>query len=478
MPVQGARGRGCCKLKTFFKSNSFRFIIALIAVIIAALVITMIPTLHTDMTHNKLMTLTNEFSARLKALDTDVEAYLIAENTDSNNNLWIDEVLTKADQLSDRFTYSLVDSGSTKLGAVNALANGKSLMEGNVVVSANGRSLVLDDSYLAAIEFDENYYYYYGTYMYTRADFTLQSAMCNVIDYLLNDDLPAIHVFTGHGENGMDGKLYDVAYQNNFIVKETSELTDDVKVLLVCNPAAPLTDAEKASVSDFLKNGGKLMFMSSYTTEMGGWDEILADYGMKMLPGTLFESSAKYYYSADYPYVTKPVMRSDAYTDALIEANASVILPIASPLARSDVRRAGLNTSILFTTSDTAYHKSDLAHTATASQEENDETGTFVSGMVAREGDTVVLWVPSSMFITESSELMANGGNSAFLSAVLSDMAALSPVERTVTGQSLLSDYVQIPAATAYIALFSLPLICLILGFLFVQLKKPRKKAA
>lgn len=465
-------------MKSFFKSNSFRFIIALVAVVVIAVALTMLPTLHADMTHNQLMTLTDEFTACVKGLDEDVQAYLLADNTDSNNNLWIDEVLTKAAKLNDRFTYEMVGSTSSKLGEVNALANGKSLVDGNIVLSANGRSLVLDDEYLAAIEYDEMYYYYYGEYMYTRADFTLQSAMVNVIDYLTDDSLPVIHMLTGHGESGVDGELYDIAYQNGFTVEETSEFTDDINVLIVCNPAAPLSDAEKDAATDFLKNGGKLIFMSAYTTDMTGWDEILADYGMQTLSGALFESAAKYYYSADYPYVTKPVMRSDAYTDALIEAGVKVVLPIASPLTRSDVRRAGLNTSILFTTSENAYYKSDLATTVTTALEENDEVGTFVSGMVAREGDTVILWIPSSMFITESSELMADGGVSAFLSGVLTDMAALPGVERVQDGQSLLSEYVQIPATTAYIALFSLPLICLIIGFICVQLKKTKKKAA
>ena len=204
--------------------------------------------------------------------------------------------------------------------------------------------------------------------------------------------------------------------------------------------------------------------MTNYTTDFTGLDAVADYYGMARKAGLVLDNDSKFIYNADYKYFLKPELREDAVTQALVDANQRPIMPVAEAIVRSDVRRAGLNARPILTTSDQGYMKLNTDAIATLDQAPEDETGRFILGMDAVDGDTRLIWLSAITMFAETNDAASNGANSALAGEILRSLIDCPAADAPLPASNLLAMPTELPMVPALIGLIALPLICLIVG--------------
>ena len=302
-------------------------------------------------------------------------------------------------------------------------------------------------------------------------DFTAQDALCRAFRYVTRDDMPVLYLLSGHGEGGWDGELNRVCFRNGIAVETLvlapgESVPEDAAAVILCGPTSPVGEETAATLLSYLQGGGDLLLQTNYTTDFTGLDSLVEYYGMARRKGLVLDNDAGHIFSADYKYFLKPDMRSNAVTDGLIEGRLPVLVPVAEAIARSDVRRAGLNAQPILLTSDQGYMKTNTDAVSTLDLEPQDETGSFIVGMAAVEGDTHLTWLGSISMFAEANNSGSSGGNDALLESILQQMFDFPAAEAALPASSLLTNPASIPMIPALIVLAALPLACLVIGLL------------
>ena len=421
---------------------------------------------HIDLSSSRAATLSGEALAAVRALNEPVEVYMI--ESDGHRDVWLDEIVDRMAKANANLTVEIVAPDSPRLETLAALTD-QTLAEGNVLVASGKRSVVLTASELYDYEYDQSAYYYYGVVSYTRADFTAQDALCRAFKYVTRDDLPVLYALTGHGESGWDGALNSVCFDNNIAFEPLTlapgeAIPEDAAAVMVCGPTSPVGAETATALLDYLKSGGDVLLLTNYTTDFTGLDAVVDHYGMARKAGLVLDSDAKNVYSADYKYFLKPELRESGVTNALIEAKQRPIVPVAEAIVRSDVRRAGLNARPILTTSEQGYMKLNTDAIATLEQEPADETGRFILGMDATDGDTRLVWIGAISMFAETNDAASNGANSALAVEILKSMIDCPPADEPLPAANLLAMPAELPMVPALICLAALPLICLVVG--------------
>lgn len=449
-------------MNKLLRSETGRALIALIALALTVALCALMPTLRLDWTSGRLVTPDDRALSLIQSLQTDVRIYQITD--DPEQDLWLTELLRRYDAAGSRLTVETVSPTSARLAALSAYANGETLAEGSVLIQSDKRGATLSQEDMYDVDYDMMAYYYYGQTIPTRMDYVAQTALYNAINYVSRDDMPIAYLLTGHGETGLDGALYATLRLNNIDLQtldlsHAAELPENADLLILSGVRTALSAQECSLIEAYLENGGHLLLMTDYQSDLTGLSDLTAHYGMAQKPGVLLDNDTNYLYSADYKHFLKPTVLSTDYTASLSELSAAVVIPTASALTHSSVRRAGLNAVSLFKTSDQAYVKANTAQLTTLDQEDADETGLFTVGMAATDAATGarLVWIPSTGLFGETAIQVSGGANTLLLQDLLSALTTPTQGE-TLTAPSLMSDGVSLPTVPALIALLALPL--------------------
>ena len=190
---------------------------------------------------------------------------------------------------------------------------------------------------------------------------------------------------------------------------------------------APATDYAQESVDKvltYLENGGNALILSNYSLQpMPGLDAIIGDYGMKRLEGIVLEGDPSRYISYQYcliPSVSYTQVTADVYNRGYL------LMPMAQGIQERDTYRSSVRLTPLLSTSQASYNKADVQNMTTAEREEGDETGPFLTGMLAEEdidqdgaADTRVVYYSSGYLLDEDYDRSVSGTNAVLFGATL-----------------------------------------------------------
>ncbi len=451
------------------KLRPLTVVIAVALVIVINMIVGGLGGLHVDLTAKQAATPTDAALKIARGVSERTSLYVI--ESDETRNVWLDELAERLAAANPLITAEFVNAASPRLTALADLANGQELADGSVLVASDKRSVVLTAADLFSYEIDQIAYNYYGVVSYTSADFTAQDAISRALAYVTRDDMPVLYVLNGHGENGWDGTLNAICFRNSIALRTLTlapgdPVPEDAAAVLLCNPASPVGEDTVDALLNYLQGGGDMLLMSSYTTDFTGLDRLVEYYGMARRAGLVLDNDTSRVYSSDYKYYLKPDLRQNDITAPLIEARQRVIMPVSEAIARSDVRRAGLNAQPLLMTSDKAYLKTNTDAVTTLDQEAEDIPGQFIVGMAAAEGDAHLTWLSCATFIAAGVSSASNGGNDALVESILGQMFDFPAKAETLPSVDLITEPTSLPVAPALIALIALPLICLAIGLI------------
>lgn len=112
-----------------------------------------------------------------------------------------------------------------------------------------------------------------------------------------------LYMLVGHGEREYNdfretgyGEIGQALRDDNYVIESlnlvlSSTVPSDAAVLVVANPARTLADAEKVAVADFLRKGGKALFLLEPRTRTG-LEEVLAEWAVELRDGIVVDPAS------------------------------------------------------------------------------------------------------------------------------------------------------------------------------------------
>jgi ABC-2 type transport system permease protein len=402
------------ELSRQMKSGIYSVLISLVMVAMVIgfnLIVSLLPetAMKIDTTSEGLYTFSPQTEQVLAGLDEDVAVYLIVEPGKEDD--YVVNILGRYAQLSSHI----------KVEQINPLINPTFTMKytdetvenNGVIVTAGGRSMLVQKEDMFTYGFDYTYYTY-------STVFGGESKITGAISYVTGENLPVVYTLSGHGEAALSDTLSDSITTENIELQSldlvsAGSMPENAAAVMMISPQSDISADEKELLESYLDGGGRLLLVSGYSEEgLPNLYSLMAAFGMEPVKGVIIEGDAAHSVSG-YSYYLLPDIQSHEITEPLIADNADVLTPTAMGLLETESHRSSLKVTPLLVTSGEAYSKADPNNAQTFDREEGDLSGPFNVGMAAEEeyGDTNirVAWYGSDMMILEQVDSIVSGSN-------------------------------------------------------------------
>ena len=429
-----------------FQGGSYSLVITavVLAILIAVnVLVSALPTTLTkyDISSSKLYSITSNTKVVVNALEEDVTIYWIVQSGQEDSV--IENLLGKYESISDHI--QVVKKNPDVYPTFAEQYTDETVHNNSLVVECGDRSRYIgyDDIYVQEADM---YSYSYNT------SFDGEGAITSAIDYVVTEDLPQLYLLEGHGEGELPATFSEQIEKENIETQSLSLLTvdeipEDADCILIYAPTSDLSQEEVEMLSEYTKNGGKLMVVAGPTEENGTLENLyslLGDYGVETCDGIVVEADREHY--TFQPYILLPDLVSNDITDPLIEENYYVNMPISQGLILDNATDA---VTELMTTSESAFSKIAGYDLDTYEKEEGDIDGPFaVAVSIACDNDGQIVWFSSSTFLEDMYNAWSSGSNSDLamnaLSSLIGEREAMA-----IRSKSLNYNYLSISDSTA-----------------------------
>ena len=397
-----------------FKAGGYSVAVSLIVIVIVLLTnlaVGKLPSSVTqkDLSNSNLFTLSEQTTALGESLAEPVTIYWIV--TEASEDSYLTQLLPLYEELNPNLSVEKIDPVIYPNFA--AQFTDETIEQNSLIVVSESRSCYVSHSSLYL--YDYTSYYTNGTY---NVQFAGETEITRALDYVTTQDLSKVYIVTGHGEVSLPSTfaagLRTLNLETEALnLQNVSAVPEDADCLLICNPAADLTAAEKDVLMDYLQNGGSLMLLTDSETE-GSWTNLMAvtgQYGLSGQKGIVVEGDSSHCL-ANYPHYIMPVMEPHAITTPILEANLAVITPYAGTITIGSVPD-GVTVSSLLRTSDDAFAKGEGMMASTMEQEAGDVDGPFTLAVAVKEetSGAQMVWCSSTMLLDEETNLISSGAN-------------------------------------------------------------------
>lgn len=262
-------------LKKLLSSRSLKYgtnsIILIAAVVAIAILLNLLVDragVIWDLTPNKIYSIGDTTKKILENLDKDVIIYGLFDETrlSSGQGTEFIELLNHYDKYP-RVTVKYVDPDKNP-GIFNEI-------DPNNVLSDSSKSIfiVKCGNKLKSLSYYDLFSTYTDSYTFQSriVGSKAEQGFTGAIKYVTADVTPTIYFTTGHEEKDVEdyfSTLQETLMNNNFDVKNINLLIEDIpedaQILVVASPKKDLNVAERSKLEDYLKDGGRAIFMFDY----------------------------------------------------------------------------------------------------------------------------------------------------------------------------------------------------------------------
>ncbi len=396
-----------------------------------------------DISSSKLYSITSNTKAVVNNLQKDVTIYWIVQS-DQEDDV-IRNLLDKYESLSDHIT--VVKKNPDVFPTFTQQYTAETVHNNSLIVESGDkfRYIAYDDIYLQE---SDMYSYTYTT------SFDGEGAITSAIGFCVSDDLPILYRLQGHGEGELPATFADQIEKENMTLSDLSLLTvdeipKDADAILIYAPQSDLSQEEADMLSQYVKDGGKLLVLSGPVedAELRNLHSILAEYHVTVEEGVVVEGDREHY-GFGYPYVLLPDLNSSPVTNSLMEAHYYAILPIAQGMVVTG-EAEGATVTQLLTTSDASFSKLDGFGLTTYEKEDGDIDGPFTLGVsIERDEGGEIIWFSSSDFLEDMYNAFSSGANIDLAMNALSQLIGESEA-MAIRSKSLNYNYLTISDSTA-----------------------------
>ncbi len=428
-----------------------------------------------DVTNQKLYTLTEDTYTLLDSLDEEVTIYVL-EAEDSYDDL-VMKTLARYEQGSDCITVEYIDPAVSP--NFYATYTDTAPTEGSLIVVSESYSKVVD--YADIYEYSINY----STYTTSISAYDGEGQITSAISYVTSGDMQTIYIISGHGETELDASFTEALEKLNLSVETITLLTEDAvpedaAAIIVNGPTSDFSADDAQKVLDYLAEGGKALFTTSYEVEgsLPNYDGLLAAYGVQVDYGIVMESDMSMCYQ--YPFYLLPQVNSatatsgvDGYVMILYAQGLENIVPeaVESEDSSEEAEESTLTFTTLLETSSAAYLKTNVQTMTTYNKEDGDAEGTFILGAYVVDSETgaEVTVISSVLAFNESVDSYVSGQNLALFKGIVGDYSD-AEVSVSIDAKDYSYDSISVNQAfvliSAAVLIVILPIALIVLGVL------------
>lgn len=464
-----------------FRGGAYATIVSIIMIVIVIIVNLVFTKLNItfDMTEDGKYSLTEETITMLGELEDEITFYYLV--TDGASIELFDKILSQYTKYGKNIT--LVQKDTVLNPTFASKYTSEDVEEFSVIVvnETTGRSRYVPYSDMLIVETGIDYttYQYYNNITGIDMEGQLNSA----IGYVTTDHLPTLYEASGHGMQQLGTEAISLLKKANIVVNTgdnslelltISHIPEDCDVLLIHTPQTDFTEDEVALLSDFMQQGGNLIFVLSYlNTEHPNLLGLVSSYGIQLEDGIVLEEETRNY--MQYPYILLSNIVSHELTSDIYQTKY-VVGQNSSGLTLLE-HGSNLITEGFLKTSDSAYLKSENA--SSYFKEEGDPTGVYYIGVYAEDSETnAKMTVFSSPYIFN--DVYASGSAFGNLNLLVNCVNTLAEVEETTTAVRTVSlieeDYLVVTEAQgnliALLVVILLPVSILAVGIIWVVYRR------
>lgn len=434
------------------KGGSYSLIITAIVLailIVINILISALPSSLTkyDISSSRLYSITSNTKVVVNSLKQDVTIYWIVQS--GTEDQVIENLLEKYKNLSEHI--KIVKKNPDVYPTFAQQYTSKNVQNNSLIVECGEkyRYIGIDDIYLGELNI------YSGTY--DASSFDGEGAVTSAIDYVTSEEYPQIYLLTGHGETALPASFSDQIQKENvqtvsFSLLTTDYIPEEADCVMIYAPSSDISVEEKEILADYVANGGKLMVCAG-ATENGTQENLyrlLENYGISAHEGIVVESDPNHYlsFSMNGPIALIPNIANSNITQALLEENYSVIMPISIGLTVNHSSDKGTVTELL-TTSYHSFSKIAGYSLSTYEYEDGDIEGPFCVGVFIEDNSGgQIYWFTSDLFLNDTYNAYSSGANIDLAMNAVSDLIGESEA-MAIRTKSLNYNYLTISSSTA-----------------------------
>lgn len=382
------------------KTKVYKSVVALWFVVVLLLINTMAHTLNyvVDMTDNKLYALSEETQALLDEIDQAITIYVFDEL--GKENLMLQRLLEVYQEKNPLIDVTYVDPIINPMFASQYLEEGENLSVGSVVVVGETDDYVIQVFDFYEMSYDENE-------NLELVGYRFEEQVSNALLSVTNDQLPKVHVITGHKESALPNELSTLLTDNGFqlmtsSLKEARPMAGEDLLIFVA-PQLDILEEEYDKVSAYLEAGGGVMFFMEFTTKnQPVLDRLLLNYGIEPIRGMVFEGDSNFHYTGAPNFLLPKFGTSDQLA-GLSQQGVPIMIPLSMGLNVTERLTSDIAADILLSTSDQGFVKTDI-NDLSYEKTPDDQGGEiavainsskqFLDGQQLTEGKMVVIGTP------------------------------------------------------------------------------------
>ncbi|WP_405343887.1 Gldg family protein [Ruminococcus sp.] len=326
------------------------FIAGVVLINIILSVVTDSHPLYIDVTENASYQLQKETKEYLSEVKDPVDIYVLQKETDFESGdsstykyrVQANKLIHAMENSSDNITLHYVDLAAEPTFTTPYTQVDWTKSHAILVKSGDlYRAVDLTDLF----DFDQEQYSQYGTIVITGQK--VEQALTTAIVNVTTKEKTKVTVLTGQGEQDMSAftkLLENNAYEIETVSLLNESISDDSEFVIIYDPDVDLDDKAYETLTKWLDNDGKFGHNLFYfpndqhkLSDFPNLNALLADYGMEVQYGYIYENSENYIIPGANHYISIYDYGEDTtYTDNLRNFSIPVVMMLTMPVKITD----------------------------------------------------------------------------------------------------------------------------------------------
>jgi hypothetical protein len=326
------------------------FIAGVVLINIILSVVTDSHPLYIDVTENASYQLQKETKEYLSEVKDPVDIYVLQKETDFESGdsstykyrVQANKLIHAMENSSDNITLHYVDLAAEPTFTTPYTQVDWTKSHAILVKSGDlYRAVDLTDLF----DFDQEQYSQYGTIVITGQK--VEQALTTAIVNVTTKEKTKVTVLTGQGEQDMSAftkLLENNAYEIETVSLLNESISDDSEFVIIYDPDVDLDDKAYETLTKWLDNDGKFGHNLFYfpndqhkLSDFPNLNALLADYGMEVQYGYIYENSENYIIPGANHYISIYDYGEDtAYTENLRNSSIPVVMMLTMPVKITD----------------------------------------------------------------------------------------------------------------------------------------------
>lgn len=362
--------------------------------------------LKIDLTSNKMYELSIKTKEYLENYDTPVDIYILAGETEQDNN--IREVLDKYSAANKNINVTNINMTSNPTFGKKYVKDGKSLQLNSVIIDSGDKFKTYTMTELYGVNAQT------GQYTSLNAENKITSAL----KYVSSEIQQKAYFIKGHNENAFDGaktKLESENFEIGEVNTLTNEIPPDVDMLILAKPTADFSKDEITKIDDYLQKGGNMqIYLDVDSKNLSNlYDYLKSSWGIGVSDSIVIETdtSKSVSLSGSSMSLVVPNIKPYEFTNSIIDNQRTLAYFPYSRLTTQEFETNGdISVMPVLTSSEKAYTTTNYENVSKVGGEQDGEYAVSELSVDAKHASSIYVSGNTMLLTIDESTLTNNYG--------------------------------------------------------------------